>query len=173
MKSPKGGAQNVENRKHKIYAVRDLCVLRGSCSKKVGEHCPLPTQLGPCTEGDSVLLLCTHPWMTVKGPWVSNLGLHFKVSLATLCGIGGLSSLPKEAAVEAYSCFFFFSQWGLLFQACLKKIICLFLAALALPFFVQAFSSCRKLGLFLLQRGLLTAVASLVEHRLSSCGSWA
>ena len=164
---------NHQREGHKIYAVKDLCVLRGSCSKKVGEHCPLHTQLGPCTEGDSSLLLCTHPWMTGNGPWVSNLGLHFKVFLATLCGIWGLRSLPKEAAVEAWSLFFF--QWGLLFQACLKKKICLFLAALALPCFVQAFSSCRKLGLFFIAvRGLLLiAVASLVEHRLSSCGAWA
>ena len=38
---------------------------------------------------------------------MSNLGLHFKVFLATLCGIWGLRSLPKEAAVEAWSLFFF------------------------------------------------------------------
>ena len=38
-----------------------------------------------------------------EGPAVSNLGLHFKVLLATL----GLSSLRKDPAVEAWSLFFF------------------------------------------------------------------
>ena len=45
--------------------------------------------------------------------------------------------------------------------------IYLFLAALGLCCCVRAFSSCSERGLlFLVVRGLLTAVASLVEHGL-------
>ena len=54
------------------------------------------------------------------------------------------------------------------------------MAVLGLRFCAGAFSSCGKWGsLFIVLRGLLTVVASLVaEHRLqtrrlSSCGSWA
>ena len=50
--------------------------------------------------------------------------------------------------------------------------IYLFLAALGLRCCTQAFSSCGERGLlFLMVRGLLIAVASLVaEHRLEACG---
>ena len=56
-----------------------------------------------------------------------------------------------------------------------NKFIYLFLAVLGLRCCAQAFSSCGERGLlFLVLWGLLIAVASLVvEHRLSSCGSWA
>ena len=48
----------------------------------------------------------------------------------------------------------------------------LFLAALGLRGFAQAFSSCGKQGLFFaVVRGLLIAVASLVEHNFWSRGS--
>ena len=48
------------------------------------------------------------------------------------------------------------------------KFICLFLAALGVRCCTRAFSSCSQRGpLFIVVRGLLTAVASLVaEHRL-------
>ena len=51
----------------------------------------------------------------------------------------------------------------------------LFLAVFGLRFCVRAFSSCGKQGpLFIVVRGPLSIAASLVvEHRLSSCGSWA
>ena len=49
-----------------------------------------------------------------------------------------------------------------------------FLAALGLCCFAWAFSSCGEWGLlFISVCGLLTAVASLVAHRLSSCSSQA
>ena len=47
------------------------------------------------------------------------------------------------------------------------NFIYLFLAALGLHCLTQAFSSCSEQGLlFVAARGLLIAVASLVEHRL-------
>ena len=70
----------------------------------------------------------------------------------------------------------------------LNLFIYLFLAALGLPCWTRAFSSCGERGLlFVAVQGLLIAVASLVvEHRalgaqasvvvargLSNCGSWA
>ena len=54
----------------------------------------------------------------------------------------------------------------------LYKFIYLFLAVLGLRCCAQAFSGCSEWGLlFVAVCWLLIAVASLVEHRLSSCGS--
>ena len=48
------------------------------------------------------------------------------------------------------------------------KFICLFLAALVLCCCARAFSSCEQWLLFIAVCGLLTAVASLAEHRLEA-----
>ena len=66
------------------------------------------------------------------------------------------------------------------FACFIYLFIYLFLAALGLSCCTRAFSSCGEQGLlFIVVRGLLIAVASLVSehglqaHGLSGCGTWA
>ena len=72
------------------------------------------------------------------------------------------------------SSFFFFFFFLIDFIHFLKFYLFLFLAVLGLHCGTQAFSSCGERGLlFIAVCGLLIAVASLVKHGLSSCGSQA